>query len=177
MPSRKTPFERAMALAALSGFKVALGPAFLAASGRSPNTGPWALAAMGEMFMDKIGILPPRFRPSLLVPHAISGAWVAKESLKRDGAEEPAGALLGAVVAAGVACVAPIARIALNRGLGISDALLGVGEDYLALRVGTESTEMSFGQVSEIARDAIEDLRRKVAPALPAARDLAGSRR
>ena len=167
MPDQKRPFERAMALAALSGFKVALGPAFLAASRRSPNTGSWALAALGEMFLDKIGIFPPRFRPALLIPHALSGAWVARESLRRDGIDDPTGPLIGAVVAAGVSCVAPMARIALNKGLGVSDALLGVGEDYLALRLGTEATDLTMGQVSEIARDAIDDLRGRVVPSLP----------
>jgi hypothetical protein len=167
MPNRKTPFERALALAALSGFKVALGPAFLAASRRSPNTGSWALAALGEMFLDKIGIFPPRFRPALLIPHALSGAWVARESLRRDGIDDPTGPLIGAVVAAGVSCVAPMTRIALHKGLGISDALLGVGEDYLALRLGTEATDITMGQVSEIARDAIDDLRGRVVPSLP----------
>jgi hypothetical protein len=167
MSNRKTPFERAMALAALSGFKIALGPAFLAASRRSPNTGTWALAALGEMLLDKIGIFPPRFRPTLLIPHALSGAWVARESMRRDGIDDPTASLVGAVVAAGVSCVAPITRIALHRGLGISDALLGVGEDYLALRLGTEATEVSMSQVSEIARDAIDELRGRVVPSLP----------
>jgi hypothetical protein len=167
MPDRKSPFERAMALAALSGFKVALGPAFLAASRRSPNTGSWALAALGEMFLDKVGVFPPRFRPGLLIPHALSGAWVARESLRSEGIEDATGPLIGAVIAAGVSCVAPMTRIALHRGLGVSDALLGVGEDYLALRLGTEATDMSMGQVSEIARDAIDDLRGRVAPSLP----------
>ena len=79
MANRKTPFERALALAALSGFKIALGPAFLAASRRSPNTGPWALAALGEMFLDKIGVFPPRFRPALLIPHALSApGWLER---------------------------------------------------------------------------------------------------
>jgi len=168
MPDRKTPFERALALAALSGFKIALGPAFLAASRRSPNTGSWALAALGEMFLDKIGVFPPRFRPALLIPHALSGAWVARESLKRDGIDDPTGPVLGAVVAAGVSCVAPMTRIALHKGLGISNAWLGVGEDYLALRLGTEATDVTMGQVSEIARDAIDDLRGWAVPSLPA---------
>ena len=119
------------------------------------------------MFLDKIGIFPPRFRPALLIPHALSGAWVARESLKRDGVDDPTGPVLGAVVAAGVSCVAPMTRIALHRGLGISDALLGVGEDYLALRLGTEATDVTMGQVTEIARDAIDDLRGRVVPALP----------
>ena len=45
---------------------------------------------------------------------------------------------------------------------------LGVGEDYLALRLGTEATDVTMGQVSEIARDAIDDLRGWAVPSLPA---------
>ena len=167
MSNRKSAFERAMALAALSGFKIALGPAFLAASRRSSNSGTWALAAMGEMFLDKLGIFPPRFRPSLLIPHALSGAWVARESMREDGVDDPTAPLAGAVVAAGVSCVAPIARIVLHRGLGISDVLLGLGEDALALRLGTQATDMSMRQVAEIARDAIEDVTGPLAPSFP----------
>jgi hypothetical protein len=166
MSSRKTPFERAMALAAVSGLKLSLGPAFLAASRGSPNTGAWVMAALGEMFLDKLGILPARFRPSLLISHTLAGAWVARESVKADGVDDPTAPLLGGVVAAGVACVAPMARIALHRSIGISDAVLGVGEDYLALRLGTEATGMSVHQVSEVAREAIEEFRGKVIPSL-----------
>src|SRR4051794_32110192 len=101
MSRGKTPFERAMALAAISGLKVALGPAFLATSRRSPNARTWVMAALGEMFLDKVGIFPPRYRPSLLIPHAISGAWVARESMRQDGADDPAAPIMGAVVAAG----------------------------------------------------------------------------
>ncbi|WP_165235164.1 hypothetical protein [Aquisphaera insulae] len=167
MTSPKTPFERAMALAALSGFRVALGPAFLAAKRRSPHTGHWAVAALGEMFLDKIGILPPRYRPGLMIPHAISGAWVAQQSMKEEGIHDPSVPVLGAVVAAGVSCVAPLARMALNRGLGVPDVFLGLGEDYLALNLGSEATGISLGQVTEITRDAVEDLRTQVAPSLP----------
>jgi hypothetical protein len=166
MSSRKTPFERAMALAAISGFKLSLGPAFLAASRGSPNAGTWVMAALGEMFLDKLGILPARFRPSLLISHALAGAWVARESVKEDGVDDPTAPILGGVVAAGVACVAPMARIALHKGIGISDAILGVGEDCLAVRLGTEATGMSVHQVSEVARTAIEEFRGKVVPPL-----------
>jgi hypothetical protein len=163
----KTPFERAMALAAISGLRVAMGPAFLSASRRGPNARTWALAALGEMFLDKVGILPPRYRPALLIPHAISGAWVARESLKQEAADDPTAPVLGAVVAAGVACVAPLARITLNRGLGISDALLGVAEDYVALRLGTDATGMTMGQVSEVAQEAFGELRGQLMRSLP----------
>jgi hypothetical protein len=178
MSSRQTPFERAMALAAITGLKLTLGPAFLAASRRSPNTHTWATAAIGEMALDKLGILPPRFRLALLIPRAIAGAWVARESMKADGIDDPSTPLVGAVVAAGVASVAPMARIALHRGLGISDAILGIAEDFVALKMGTQATGISMNQVSQTARGAIEEIRDHVTSSLPSGSSLvpAGSR-
>src|SRR5262249_7022551 len=119
MTSQRLPFERAMALAALSGFKLALGPAFLAAARHSPSVRSWALAALGEMMLDKIWSFPLRFRPGFAIPHALAGAWVARESLRDDGIEDPLAPVAGAAVAAGVSCVAHVARTSLRRGLGI----------------------------------------------------------
>jgi len=104
-----------------------------------------------------------------VIPHALAGAWVARESLKEEGVDDPMAPLAGAVVAAGVSCVAPMVRITLNKGLGLSDAMLGVGEDFVALRLGTEATGMSMGQVGEIARDAIEEVSGYELPSLPSA--------
>jgi len=163
-------FERAMTLAALSGLKIALGPAFLSASRRRPEAQTWALAALGEMFLDKIGVFPARYRPALLIPHTLAGAWVAHESMKADGVDDPYAAAMGAVVAAGVAAVAPMVRITGSKILGIPDPILGLAEDYFALRMGTEATGLSLGEVSETARCSLEDVRdRVVMPALQSA--------
>ena len=96
-----------MALAALSGLKIALGPAFLATSRRWPSRQSWIMAAMGEMVLDKLGVFPPRYRLPLLIPHSLAGAWVARESLREDGEDDPWAAVAGAMVAAGVAVAAP----------------------------------------------------------------------
>lgn len=168
MLTARTPYERALALAALSGSKIALGPAFLAASRRRPGAWAWVAGAMGEMLLDKLGVFPARFRPALLLPHTLAGAWVAHESLKEDGIHDPSGALLGAVVAAGVAGVAPMARIALNTGLGLPDALLGAAEDYLFLRLGTEATGLSMDEVKGAAQEAVTQLGDRARPALTA---------
>ena len=29
------------------------------------------MAALGEMFLDKVGVFPPRYRPALLIPHTL----------------------------------------------------------------------------------------------------------
>jgi hypothetical protein len=169
MNENKSSFERAMTLAALSGFKIALGPAFLATAQRRPEARNWVMAALGEMFLDKIGVFPARFRPSLLIPHTLAGAWVAHESMKADGAEDPYAAAMGAVVAAGVAAVAPMVQITGSKVLGIPDPLLGLAEDYLALRLGSQAMNVPMSQVTDAARNSLEDVRDQVMPALHAA--------
>lgn len=167
MMETTTPFGRAMTLAAVSGLRATLGPAFLENSRRGPNAGRWVLGALGEMALAKVGLLPRGYRPVMLIPHTLAGAWVARESMRKDGVDDdPSVPIAGAIVAAGVASVAPIARIALTRGLGVSGTLLGLAEDYFALKMGGDATGMTFGQIGEAARDAVEDLRDQVAPNL-----------
>lgn len=166
MTKIKTPLERAMALAAVSGLRATLGPALLKSSRRDPTSGYWILGTLGEMFLDKTGLLPARHRPALMIPRALAGAWVANETMKGEGIDDPSAPVMGAVVAAGVAGVAPVVRTLLNRGLGVSDPVLGLAEDYLALKLGGEATGMTFNQMGECAREAVEDLRDQVAPGL-----------
>jgi len=158
--------ERALTLAALSGLKIALGPAFLATARRRPDAKNWVTAALGEMFLDKVGVFPPRYRPLLLIPHPVAGAWVAHESMKADGVDDPYAAALGAVVAAGVAAVAPMLRMTGSKVLGIPDPLLGLAEDYLAIRMGSEAMGLSMDDVTEAARDSLGDARGMVMPTL-----------
>ena len=137
MTDTNTPFGRAMTLAAVSGLRAALGPAFLETSRGNPKGRNWVLGSIGEMALAKVGVLPRGYHPLMLIPHSLSGAWVARESMRKDGVDDdPSVPIAGAVVAAGVASVAPIARIALTRGLGVSGTLLGLAEDYLAPQTG-----------------------------------------
>jgi hypothetical protein len=173
-------FEKAMKLAVISGLKAALGPALLKTAQRRPDAGQWVAAAMGEMVLDKLGIVPSRRRLPLLIPHAISGAWVAAESMREDGVEDPWAAPMGAAVAAGVATFAPMLRVSASTILGIPDAVLGVAEDYLALKLGTETLGLSMDDVSEAAKESVEEIKERVLPAvqrvLPAAQSIgAGS--
>src|SRR5215218_1425763 len=95
MTEMMSPMQRAMALAAVCGSKIALGPAFLETSRRGPNARAWVAGALGEMILDKLGVFPPRYRPSLLIPHTLAGAWVARESLREDGIDDPVAPLVG----------------------------------------------------------------------------------
>ncbi len=160
----KPSHEKALMLAALSGFKIALGPAFLRASQRSKSTSGWAATALGEMALDKLGVFPARYRPILLIPHTVAGAWTAHESLKEDGEDDPAIVAAAAVVAAGVTVTLPILRIALHKGLGIPEFILGFAEDYLALRVGSQAVGMSMEQIGQVARESVEGLGVPVKP-------------
>jgi len=166
MRSTNRAFERAMALAALSGLKIALGPAMLATSRRWPSRQNWIMAAMGEMVLDKLGVFPPRYRPSLLIPHSLAGAWVARESLREDGEDDPWAAVTGGMVAAGVAVAAPVVRMTINKVLGIPDPLLGLAEDYMALSCGTQVLEMPMDEITDAAREMFDDVKERARPAL-----------
>ena len=166
MRSSNRAFERAMALAALSGLKIALGPAFLATSRRWPSRQAWVTAAMGEMVLDKLGVFPPRYRLPLLIPHSIAGAWVARESLREDGEDDPWVAVAGGMVAAGVAVAAPLVRMSINKVVGIPDSLLGLGEDYLAISYGSQALDVPMDEITGAAREMFDDVKERARPAL-----------
>ena len=158
-----------MTLAALSGLKIALGPGV---PGHGPAQAGREELGDGRPRRDVPGQgrgLSPRYRPMLLIPHTLAGAWVAHESMKADGVDDPSAAALGAVVAAGVATVAPMVRIAGSKILGIPDPLLGLAEDYLALRMGNEAMGLTMDDVTEAAKGSIGEVREMVMPALQSA--------
>jgi hypothetical protein len=159
-------FEKAMKLAAISGLRATLGPALLKTAQRRPDATYWVAAAMAEMVVDKLGFIPSRRRLPLLIPRAISGAWVASESMRDDGVEDPWAAPMGAAVAAGVATFAPMLRVSASTVLGIPDAVLGVAEDYLAIKLGTETLGLSMDEVSEAAKQSVEEIKERVVPAV-----------
>ena len=166
MRNSNRAFERAMALAALSGLKIALGPALLATARRWPGRQNWVMAAMGEMVLDKLGVFPPRYRPSVLIPHGLAGAWVARESLREDGQDDPWAAVAGGMVAAGAAVAAPVVRMTINKVIGIPDPLLGLAEDYMALSYGAQVMDMPMGKITDAAREVFDDVRERTRPAL-----------
>ncbi len=164
MRSNDRSFERAMALAALSGLKIALGPAMLANARGWPGRENWLMVAMGEMFLDKLGVFPPRYRPSLLIPHSLMGAWVAHESLREDGEDDPWAAVAGGLVAASVAVAAPVARMTIHKLIGVPDSILGLAEDYLALSYASDVMEVPMDQLTSAAREVVDDVRRRARP-------------
>ena len=161
---RNSPMERAMRLAAVTGLKATFGPALIAASQKRPERRTLAMAALGEMLIDKLPFVPSRARLPLLLPRAFAGYWTAKKSLEADGIDDPGAAAMGAAVAAGVAIAAPLVRRTLGMLLGVPDAVLGAAEDYLALKVGAEAVGLSMDDLKAIATDAFQGVKDNVGP-------------
>lgn len=173
---QNSPMERAMRLAAITGLKATFGPALIAAAQDRPERKALAMAALGEMLVDKLPFVPSRSRLPLLLPRAFAGYWTAKQSLEHDGVDDPSAAAMGAAVAAGVAIAAPLVRRTLRTVLGVPDAVLGVAEDYLALKIGGEAVGLSMDDLKSIGTDTfhqmadgvgplVEDVRNKLQPA------------
>jgi hypothetical protein len=151
--------ERALKLAAVTGLRCALGPALLAQARRRPDRQTFALAALGEMVFDKLPLVPDRDNIVSLIARGFAGAWVASQVVEADSGErDPWAAPLGAAVAMGVAVAAPKARRTVGWTTGMPQAVLGMVEDYLALRVGTEAVGVSMDEAYQGARESVEDV-------------------
>jgi uncharacterized membrane protein len=159
-------FEKAMTLAVVTGLRSMLGPALVARATNRPVWKNLALAALGEMVVDKLPGVPSRDTLVPLIVRGVAGAWVARTVQEEEGSDDPWIVPLGAVVAMGVAVTAPKVRKTLTFTTGVSDAVLGVIEDYLALRLGGQSVGLSMNDLEQIAREAVEDLKDRVEPML-----------
>jgi len=159
-------FEKAMKLAVVTGLRSMLGPALVARSTNRPQQKNLALAALGEMVADKLPLVPSRDTLVPLIVRGLAGAWVARTLQEEEGADNPWTVPLGAAVAMGVAVAAPKIRKTLTITTGVSDTVLGMIEDYLALRLGTEAVGLSMDEITQVARDSVEDLKERITPVL-----------
>jgi hypothetical protein len=66
----------------------------------------------------------------------------------------------------GVAVSAPKIRKTLRVTTGVSDTFLGLLEDYLALRLGSDAVGISMDELTQLARESVEDLTERVTPVL-----------
>lgn len=159
MTDSKRAFERAMRLAVVSGLRATFGIALLEAAYDRPNRKTWALAALGEMVVDKVPGAPSRSSLPLMIPRVAAGAYVAKQVMDREGIEDPWVAPIGGAVAAGVAALAPKVRGLLRVVLGVPGPILGLLEDYLALKVGGEALGLSIQDVQRIGEESFGDVK------------------
>jgi len=157
-------FERAMKLAVVTGLRSMLGPALVARAKNRPEHSNLALAALAEMVVDKIPLVPSRDTLIPLIVRGLAGAWVARTLQEEEGSDNPWTVPLGAMVAMGVAVAAPKVRKTLTMTTGISDAAVGLIEDYLALRLGTEAAGLSMDEMTQVARESVEDLKDRLMP-------------
>jgi hypothetical protein len=157
-----------MRLAVVSGLRSTFGVALMEAAYDRPNRKAWALAAMGEMAVDKIPGVPSRASLPAMLPRAVAGAYVAKQVMDREGVEDPWAVPMGAAVAAGVAVLAPRIRGILGAVLGVPNPVLGLVEDYVALKVGGDALGLSMDDLKQIGAESFEDVKGYVASvALP----------
>jgi len=159
-------FEKAMKLAVVTGLRSMLGPALVARSLNRPERKNLAMAAMGEMVADKLPLVPSRDTFIPLLVRGLAGAWVAKTLQEEEGTDDPWLIPLGAAVAMGVAVAAPKIRKTLMVTTGVSNAALGLFEDYLALRLGSEAVGLSMDDLTQVARDSYDDLRDRMTPVI-----------
>jgi len=158
-------FEKAMKLAVVTGLRSMLGPALLARSSNRPEQRNLAMAAIGEMVVDKLPLVPSRDTFISLVVRGMAGAWVGKTLQDEEGDHNPWTIPLSAAVAVGVAVTAPKVRRTLS-ATGISNVFRGLMEDYLALKLGTEAVGLSMDDMTQAARDSVDDMREKLSPVL-----------
>lgn len=147
--------ERALKMAVVTGLRSALGPALIARAGHSPDHSKLALLAMGELVADKLPFMPGRDTLLPTLARGAAGYWVAKQCAERDGDNDPWIAPLGAVVAMGVAVFAPKLRNSLAWSTGMSQPVLGLIEDVIALKLGAEATGLTLSDLSDTAKEAI----------------------
>jgi hypothetical protein len=175
MTNSKRAFERAMRLAVVSGLRSTFGVALLEAAYDRPNRKAWAVAAMGEMVVDKIPGVPSRASLVGMVPRAVAGGYVAQQVMAREGVEDPWTAPMGAAVASGVAALAPRIRGILSKVLGVPSPVLGLLEDYIALKVGSEALGLSMDDLKKIGEESVEEMKGYVTSAVSVSQDLLGT--
>ncbi len=175
MTNSKRAFERAMRLAVVSGLRATFGVALLESAYNRPNRKAWAVAAVGEMVVDKIPGVPSRASLPAMLPRAVAGGYVAQQIMEREGVSDPWAAPMGAAVAAGVAALAPRIRGVLSTVLGVPSPVLGLVEDYLALKIGGEALGLSMDDLKRIGEESIEEVKGYVGSAVAASQDLLAS--
>ena len=159
-------FEKAMKLAVVTGLRLDARAGAGGRGGEPPRARTWRVAALGEMIADKLPLVPSRDTLLPLLVRGLAGAWVARTVQDEDGVEDPWIVPLGAAVAMGVAVAAPKVRKTLTATTGVSDTVLGIIEDYLALRLGSDAVGLTMEELAEIGRTSVEDLKQRIQPVL-----------
>jgi uncharacterized membrane protein len=135
---------RAAALGAATGSRSTAGITAIALSSRRDDAGTvasrlsgrtggalTAVAAAGELVLDKLPVVPSRLAPQGLAPRVALGATAAGAAARRDGHDSGLPGLVGAAAAVGSALLGVRLRSAAQHRFG-SDRPGAVAEDALA---------------------------------------------
>ncbi len=115
---------------------------------------------MGEAVVDKIPGVPSRASLPIMLPRAVAGGYVAKQVMDREGVEDPWAVPMGAAVASGVAVLWPLGSgVSLSTVLGVPGPIMGLVEDYIALKVGGDALGMSMEDLKKIGEESVEDIK------------------
>ena len=139
-----------LGLAAIAGLRSMAAPALLARAVRcgdldAPNlpalgsprvSALLSLLAVGEMIADKTPLVPARTSAPALLGRVLSGALVGAAVFASERRDKNAGAILGALCAAGAAHAGEALRTVGSEQLGFPNAALGVLEDRVVLALG-----------------------------------------
>ena len=157
--STSTPVVRALGLGAVSGLRSIVGPALLsraAARGELDGLkGTWfefllrkrvstvlTLMALGEMVVDKSGLVPDRIARGPLAGRGAAGGFVGAALFSASGAPWAAGAALGSLAAVAGAYAGYTFRVVPHRKFGIPDPILGLIEDAIAVMAGSAALRL-----------------------------------
>lgn len=149
-PSTMTYLLRAAQLGAASGLRSMAAPsqlsAYLAGPGSPEPAGPIAdllardgartllvIAAVGEMLVDKLPVVPDRIEPGPLAGRAVLGGAAGGILARLHGQTAGTGLLVGSVAAAAGAFAGYHLRRALVRDFGVPDLLVALCEDAIAI--------------------------------------------
>lgn len=105
--------------------------------------GPLAVAAAGELLVDKLPIAPPRTVPAALVVRALSGGFCARRCAGREGAG--LATALGVLGALAGSFGGYAARKALTVGRGRPDLPVALLEDALAIGLSLAAARRTSG--------------------------------
>lgn len=101
------------------------------------------VAAVGEMVVDKLPIVPDRISPGPLFGRLMIGAMAGSVGAGTNGRSRAAGALLGGIGAVIGAYLGFHARRALTRRAGLPDLPVALAEDALAIQLARTAISSS----------------------------------
>jgi uncharacterized membrane protein len=130
------PYARAAALGVVCGLRSMLGPALVSTLAPAPIKVALRLLSAGEFIADKLPNLPSRIASGPLLGRALSGAAVGYIVCKEKDVQPWLGALVGGAAAVSASYGGYYGRKALHERLHVSDKLIAILEDALAIGLG-----------------------------------------